>query len=379
MQEPIPQIILDARCQIIQEKLHAYGLQAYRAEDQEHDFEAVCPHNHLHTKTDPEGYERTLRIFLNRVDQNNDTRRGKIFFSCRHNSCVENVWEDTLDCRLKEESSLHFLETPRLISPAEHLRRGEETTRLKEFAEKGQKLKEQYLDQDAVSANSIMAVSPDPVVLGSGQRNHPYQAALAFFNLMPPGKPVWWGDPETSNKARTLKTPEGWMERIFELMTSDITKHEEPLYWQWPGRFTAPCTFQPNSPGRYKDFVDQRLFVVCEADSMSPVNQRRVIMGMIKDPRFQVAYVLHSGGKSYHIGLKSSELSEETKIFLSGLSRSKLRVCKRGRPQLRYGGMGFDPMSLRISNAVRVPGPIRTETEKPQQLLYIDPAMGYNI
>jgi hypothetical protein len=154
--------------------------------------------------------------------------------------------------------------------------------------------------------------------------------------------------------------------------------NEDSALWVWPGHFIAPCTFNTRDGSKTKDNMKQRLFAVAEADNLNRNEQLAVIHSMINDPRFPVAYVINSGSKSYHIGLKTTELSALDEAYLSGINNHE-KVTDRGRPKRKIGGMGFDPASLRSTQAVRLAGPTHTRTGYSQKLVYIDPNMGYTI
>jgi hypothetical protein len=345
------------------------------------DGECVCPHRHMHTHKDPDPQNppRELRIWLDKPTLSNPEAMGKLFFSCRHCSCSDAVWTDTLACRLQEESAHSFLLPPQKPNYEQMEKQNAENAKKIKWADQGKALKEQWLTTPAVSEAELTAMSPYPITKGM----HPYTQAITFLSLFPDSACIWIGEPEGSDRRFSVKTAEEYTNRLFQNQCSPITRSEPEKDWVWPGHYIAPCEFVYNAPGRYKDHVLRRLFAVCENDLLTAPAQRQIIANMIKDPRFPVAYVLHSGSKSYHIGLKSEALADTDEAFLAGLSatRAKMTIEPRGkgRPPKRYGGLGFDPASLRISQAVRIPGPLHQKTGKPQRLLYIDPTLGYNI
>lgn len=349
--------------------------------------ECYCPHMKYHSDYNPEdpNPRKTLRIFIDRPDFNKTGqeigKNPKIFLSCRHaNHCVPLVWEDTLNCRRIEESDY-----PAFVSPSgkrsilDIIDRNNKIDVQKKIALAGQeylqKILEKYKD-NYPSEQDITDLSPFPV--GKGKIHlMPYTQSVLQLELYPSDELVWLGEVETANNPANIRTAKAWIEQMRLLERSPMID-EDKANWIWPGHYIAPCTFKTRDGSKTKENMKQRLFAVAEADNLNRNEQLAVIYTMINDPRFPVAYVINSGSKSYHIGLKTDELSADDEAYLSGINNTT-KTKERGRPKRKIGGMGFDPASLRPTQAVRLAGPTHNRTGYSQKLVYIDPNMGYTI
>lgn len=349
--------------------------------------ECYCPHMKYHSDYNPSdpNPRKTLRIFIDRPDfigtGQSQGKAPKIFMSCRHaNHCVPLVWEDTLNCRKIEESDY-----PGIVPPSqprsilEIINRSEKNDIQKKAALAGSEYVQSILDDcrgTYPTEKDITDLSPFPV--GKGKIHlMPYTQSILQLELYPENELVWLGEVETANNPANIRTAGEWIEQMRLLERSPMI-HEDKALWIWPGHFIAPCTFNTRDGSKTKENMKERLFAVAEADNLNRNEQLAVIHSMINDPRFPVAYVINSGSKSYHIGLKTKGLSETDEAYLAGINNNS-KVTEKGRPKRKIGGMGFDPASLRPTQAVRLAGPTHNRTGYSQKLVYIDPNMGYII
>jgi hypothetical protein len=229
----------------------------------------------------------------------------------------------------------------------------------------------------SATEDMIFNLSPLPLRTKSGIERPPLIQLSLFLSLFHPDDLIYMGDTEDAKDANHIRTQAQWNQWIDNFLRSPIAG-EDPTTWPWPGRFTTSSTFKTSDGGRNNENQLLRRFVVCESDSLGKKEQLRVIKALIEDPRFKVAYVLHTGSKSYHIGLSIPEPTELELAFLAGIpgSQAPKELIKTRRPE-RFGGMGFDAATVRKVQPVRIPGPINPRTGRPQRLLYIDPSLGY--
>jgi hypothetical protein len=346
-----------------------------------------CPHMKYHSDYNPsdENPRKTLRIFIDRPDfvgtGQSIGKNPKIFMSCRHaNHCVPLVWEDTLNCRKIEESDYPGIVPPsKPKSILEIINRNEKVSVQKKAALAGSEYVQSILDKHRDSyptEKDITDLSPFPV--GKGKIHlMPYTQSILQLELYPQDELVWLGEVETANNPANIRTAGEWIEQMRLLERSPMINEDSAL-WVWPGHFIAPCTFNTRDGSKTKENMKGRLFAVAEADNLNRNEQLAVILSMINDERFPVAYVINSGSKSYHIGLKTTELSDTDEAYLAGINNNT-PTTEKGRPKRKIGGMGFDPASLRPTQAVRLAGPTHNRTGYSQKLVYIDPNMGYTI
>lgn len=350
---------------------------------------AHCPHRCHHSDYDAsdENPRKTLRIFVDRKDFSGTSpaatldKQPKIFLSCRHtNHCVPMVWEDTVNCRKLEESTVPaalVLPSPQR-SILDIVKHREQWDKQKVAAEAG----ERFLNEIIASANGVYPSEEDimrmsPLPIGKGKVVlQPYTQTKLQLELYPMDELIWVGEVEMSNKPGSIRTTRDWIKQIETFERSPMINEDSAL-WVWPGHFIAPSSFQSTDGGRTKANMNKRLFAVAEADKLNRNEQLLVIKSILEDKRFPVAYVINSGSKSYHIGLKTQTLTAEDEAYLSGIS-NRAKITERGRPKARIGGMGFDPASLRPVQGVRLAGPNHPRTGNAQRLIYINPNLSYN-
>ena len=346
------------------------------------DGDCICPFADLHTHQEADPTKPTVRIWLDRVDGNRPELGGKVYLSCRHMSCQEALWESvTLPIRKMEaptrthQSNHTRPHTPMQPNPETALAQKRKLA----SAVAGKAFTETILNDPttlAVSEADIMRLSPFPLLSKSGERPPLAQLAL-FLSLFHPDDLVYLGDVEDAKSTSHIRTRAQWDQWIDDFSRS-ATFGEDQQHWPWPGHYTSSATYKSAADGRNNLNALSRRFVVCESDKLGKKEQLRVIHQLIRDKRFPVAYVLFSGSKSYHIGLRIPEPSEIDLAFLSGIpgTQAPRELIKTRRPE-RFGGMGFDPATTRLVQPIRIPGPMHPRTGRLQRLLYIDPDMGY--
>jgi hypothetical protein len=122
------------------------------------------------------------------------------------------------------------------------------------------------------------------------------------------------------------------------------------------GSFVSHCTFKPRTNSRSNEAVDLPRFLVVESDILEP-DQLVTILRYLSDYNgLTLRAIVDTGGRSIHGWFDlpkevNAEGLEEWGAILRGLK------C--------------DPSTLRPSQPVRLPGCLRAETKRPQQLLYL--------
>jgi hypothetical protein len=358
-----------------------YGLTVTWGETDEPGVHGVCHCPHRDQHSDPSDERETLRVYLSRRDyedkQNVPGNTPKVFLSCRHaNNCPAGVWEDTLAIRKIEEAENpeSAYQRPKKAITA-LIQETAEKKKLRAAAEAGHTWATKVIEGPDISEDDIASLSPFPTKKGKGHLPAYLQAQL-HMELFPPDALVWVGNVEDAAKSEHIRSAAEWIKTL-QILERSPQALEPQADWPWPGRFLAPCSFKTKDGGKNKENLEKRLFAVCEADSLTRAEQLKVIHAMIKDPRFPVAWVINSGSKSYHVGLRTNTTTEVDEAYLTGMKGWSPK--KRGRPPTRYGGIGFDPASLRVTQAVRLAGPTHMKTGNSQRLVYINPELGYGI
>lgn len=340
------------------------------------DGDALCPFRDQHTKPDADPDTPTMRIWLDRPDPTHPENGGKVFLSCRHESCQQAVWE--LTSKLRREI--------RGKSPVTHptIRRPDPQAKmLLEKKAKAALAGKEFLEtilNDSRTLNTteedIMKLSPLPIKPGGAEKN-PFSHTLFHLALFADSDLLFFGDCDDAKNPQSIRTSAEWQETILRMQTSPVCQ-EDPSLWPWPGHFTTGSTYHDRKNGRNLANFMTRRFAVCESDGLPKKHQLRVIRTMIADKRFPIAYVLHSGGKSYHVGIRTEKLSELEMAFLGGIpgSQAPKEFITTRRPT-RFGGMNFDHATLRETQPCRIAGPLNPKSGKMQRLLYIDPSLGY--
>lgn len=344
------------------------------------DGDSTCPFKHLHTTTDPEPDQPTLRIWLDKVNPEKPQDPSKVFLSCRHTSCQAEVWENlTLPIRRTLDGG-RISTTRKVAQPAKPVEVDPIVKKRAEAAIAGKEFTEEILNDPTTlgtSEEDIMALSPMKITK-AGALGNPFAQAEFFLSLFPEEELLWIGDPDTAKQHGKIRTAKEWSDQI-DILRKSPSCQEAPELWPWPGRLITGSSYKDREGGRNNENQSKRFFVICEADKMSQKDQLRVIRAMIADKnRFRVAYVLYSGSKSYHIGLSDPDPSVLDLAFVSGIPGTQVpkEFVATKRPN-RFGGMGFDHMTVGKTQPARFPGPIHPKTGNLQRLLYIDPSMGY--
>lgn len=118
------------------------------------------------------------------------------------------------------------------------------------------------------------------------------------------------------------------------------------------GEFTSASTFKPGTYQRTITQVVQRKYMVVESDVLSIDQIGAIFRYLQEEGEMKLYAIVSTGGKSLHGWFEwgGDEVADEWQAKLEGLS------C--------------DPANLRPSQPVRLPGCIRKDTKRPQELLY---------
>lgn len=177
-----------------------------------------------------------------------------------------------------------------------------------------------------------------PVKLGDDVRDD-WRLIVSLFK---PGDVVWSGWPTDSGReehTRNFRTAESWL-------------HEQ----RCPGPLVCAATFMAGSYQRKAKRVRDSEFLIVESDHLDYAAQGGLIQHLGRS--LKLVAIVCTGGKSLHAWFIQPrwkhDRAEEFKAHLEGLR------CDTG--------------SLRLPCMTRLPGWLREETKRWQQLLYYDPA-----
>jgi hypothetical protein len=122
------------------------------------------------------------------------------------------------------------------------------------------------------------------------------------------------------------------------------------------GEFTSHCTFKPGTHSRCIEAVASHRYLVVESDRLTPDETGAVLNYTATVGGLNLRAVITTGGKSIHGWFEwpGDDDAEDWKHKLIGWR------C--------------DPATLRASQPVRLPGCIRRDTGRPQELIYLNPA-----
>jgi hypothetical protein len=173
-------------------------------------------------------------------------------------------------------------------------------------------------------------LSPEPVKISSVE---------LLSRLFKPQDTLWIGQEYHSGPkyAHHFRTLEEW------------AKNPPPPNWD----FTTAATFWPGSCDRKSESVAQRRYLVLESDRVSQEEQWAMIAWAQRQLHLKLKAILFSGNKSYH-------------AWFCWPGESWLREYQ---PALE--AMGFDPMTMRKSQPVRLGGAIHLRTSKRQEILWL--------
>jgi hypothetical protein len=175
------------------------------------------------------------------------------------------------------------------------------------------------------------------------------QRRLFLSTLFEPDDVVWIGNVWETGKRTTTSGRQ-----------VDYRDHFQPVD-DWLGRpirseFVSHCTFQTGSNSRNNESVAKRCYIVVESDVLTVSQSGAVFNYLANACELNLRAIVSTGGKSIHgwfdwpIGANDVAMAECGAV-LSGLK------C--------------DPATLRPSQPVRLPGCIRRDKSRPQELLYI--------
>lgn len=159
-----------------------------------------------------------------------------------------------------------------------------------------------------------------------------------FLNTMfKPSDVIWIGD-KTSCGERAFNTVNDWLARDFIL-----------------GEFVSHSTFRPGSTSRSNANVLERRYLVVESDTLSLQQVDSIFQYLQRERGLKLRAVVSSGGRSWHGWF---DMPSKDKMILAEWAAL-------------LTGLGCDSSTLRPSQPVRLPGCIRRDTQRQQQLLYL--------
>lgn len=349
-----------------------------------------CPFSEMHSGHDDRS--GLFRIWLDRKCPK--TKQSKVFFSCRHTSCSQEVWNLNLTARLLEEDQRN-VKLLKDISSIKSLREMDERQRHKLGVENKQIIENAKFGRETyhaiiksaprgLSLGSFREVSPIPV-----HRFNPYDQTLLHLSAFRPDQLIFCGDLMQSMNSKNIKPVSIW-EALVGQHQSFVTDIQDEPESTWPhiGAFTTGSTYKRKTGGRCLENIDQTLYSVLEADSdpedfskpMSIRNQVALAMHFIEKTD-RIVWVVFSGGKSLHIGVRGTFVPQDAVKF-TGCFPAKVGVLPpMGAPKKwKYGGMGFDPMPLNTKcQPIRLAGHYRRDKGRRQSLLYFNPKAVHSI
>jgi hypothetical protein len=154
------------------------------------------------------------------------------------------------------------------------------------------------------------------------------QRRLFLTTLFEPNDVIWIGEVFQKN----FLTLEAWLEK--------------PAIF---GCFISHCTFKPGSKSRCNDNVAEHKYLVVESDKLKPHEVMAVFRALEDHHGLTPRALVNTGGKSIHAWFEWRGDSADWAAVLQGYQ------C--------------DPATLRPSQPVRLPGIIRPDTGRPQELL----------
>ncbi len=175
------------------------------------------------------------------------------------------------------------------------------------------------------------------------------QRRLFLETMFEPDDTVWIGMVHQSGERKRNGIVVGDWGHKFQQVRSWL---EMPLI---PGEFVSHCTFQEDTISRCNESAILRRYLVVESDTMSTDEVGAVfnyLVTGINNP-LTLKAVVHSGGKSLHgwFDWPGDDCIEDARAMLKGLN------C--------------DVATTRVSQPVRLPGVVRHNTGKPQELLWL--------
>jgi hypothetical protein len=190
-------------------------------------------------------------------------------------------------------------------------------------------LRRRILRNDAANALPRILETYAGPVPKAPQRSLQEQRRLFLTILFQPHDVLWMGEVFQKN----FLTLEAWLKK--------------PVIF---GCFLSHCTFKPGSKSRSNENVAERKYMVVESDELKPHEVMAVFRALEQHHGLTLRALVNTGGKSIHAWLNWEEDAEDWKAVLKGYK------C--------------DPATLRPSQPVRLPGIIRPDTGRPQELLF---------
>jgi hypothetical protein len=160
------------------------------------------------------------------------------------------------------------------------------------------------------------------------QRSLQEQRRLFLTTLFQPQDVLWIGEVFEKN----FLTLEAWLKK--------------PAIF---GCFVSHCTFKPGSKSRSNDNVAERKYLVVESDELKPHEVMTVYRALEEHHGLTRRALVNTGGKSIHAWFNWEGDADDWAAVLKGYK------C--------------DPATLRASQPVRLPGIIRPDTGRRQELI----------
>ncbi|MFZ3377358.1 MAG: hypothetical protein WA183_17565 [Chthoniobacterales bacterium] len=122
-----------------------------------------------------------------------------------------------------------------------------------------------------------------------------------------------------------------------------------------PGEFISHSTFRAGSTSRSNENVLERKYFVVESDELNHHQVKRVFRYLEDEQGLKLCAIVSTGGRSLHGWFEMPNVDEAALAEWAAL----------------LVGLKCDPATLRPSQPVRLPGCIRRDTGRPQELLYL--------
>lgn len=186
-----------------------------------------------------------------------------------------------------------------------------------------------------------------------------------FLTAFPPEKILWMGHVLHSSQKN-----DNYISR-FASVSTWLARGLPPPDWMW----TSFCCFFPGSTSRCITNVESQPYFVVESDKNPKPTQRAVINFLQKELSLKLKMVNDAGGVSLHAWFSTQGLSQEfmnrLKIMLCGIPDGMSQNPDGSKTNKSYGGMGVDPATMRLSQAVRLPGIERPQPDGSTKLQHI--------
>lgn len=188
----------------------------------------------------------------------------------------------------------------------------------------------------------------------------------AFLQLWDPQDWLWIGDNRWSGEWASYAwgTTEQWLRRGPSIQAVQ----------------TSFCSYKTGAMARTNANVLERRYLVFECDSHPKGTQAAIINWLRRQSGLGLSLrmVCDTGGKSLHAWFHASTLSPTDLVQLKSImTGSPVAIRTPLDKPTKHGwhpGLGGDPAMFVLSQPVRLPGPTRPGTERPQRIVWLAPA-----